>query len=556
MRIHRLPTIVANQIAAGEVIERPASIVKELLENSLDAGARRIEVDIEKGGVQLIRIRDDGVGIFKEDLELAVSRHATSKIQELKDLEHIASLGFRGEALASISSISRFSLSSKAIDQEAAWKIQVEGRELETAVEPIAHPQGTTIEVRDLFFNTPARRKFLRGEKTEFDHIEEVIRRIALSRFEVSFSLNHHDKKVFHLLSATDDKAWERRVEKLFGSQFLQHSVALDATASGLRLWGWCASPEFLRSSSDLQFFYVNGRMVRDKVIMHAIRQAYQDLLYSGRQPAYILYLELDPTLVDVNVHPTKHEVRFRETRLVHDFIVSTLSKALGPKNSGSVAAKDVIYASHREYPEAYSKPFQRQIREESAIYHSLGQSTEDVSQGYLGKAMATLHKRYILAEHKTGLMIVDYVLAHQQLLYQQLLSDFQNENSQSRTLSVPITISLDESQVNLAIKFFEQLSLFGIVLESLGKQTLILRKIPNRLAQANAQQMVLNVIEYLSSRSEIHKEEFLELLSEQVSKVLEETSLSQLNQILRELEENIRHSPKSFYKQITLDSL
>lgn len=330
-RIHLLSPQLANQIAAGEVVERPASVVKELLENSLDAGARRLEVDVEQGGIKLIRLRDDGFGIEKADLSLALSRHATSKIQALEDLEAVSSLGFRGEALASISSVSRLTLTSRSADQDAAWQVRAEGRDMDTTLEPAAHPRGTTVEVRDLFFNTPARRKFLRTEQTEFRHLEEVIKRMALSRFDVAFSLQHNGRRLQQLRPAAGERERERRLASLLGAAFIDQAVHLDvsAEASGLRLWGWIGLPTYSRSQMDQQYFFVNGRIIRDKVVTHAVRQAYTDVLFHGRHPAFVLYLELDPALVDVNVHPTKHEVRFRESRLVHDFIFRTLHRVI-----------------------------------------------------------------------------------------------------------------------------------------------------------------------------------------------------------------------------------
>ncbi|UZD66978.1 MULTISPECIES: DNA mismatch repair endonuclease MutL [Marinobacter] len=320
---------LANQIAAGEVVERPASVLKELVENALDAGARRIDVEVEQGGVRLIRVRDDGVGIPEDELPLALSRHATSKIATLDDLEAVASLGFRGEALASISSVSRLTLTSRTVEQEAASRVEVEGRDMDARVSPAAHPVGTTVEVRDLFFNTPARRKFLRTEKTEFGHVEEVLRRQALGRFDTGFTLRHNQKVVHSLRPAESDLDHERRIGSLCGQKFIDNAVVIDAEATGLRLRGWVALPTFSRSQADLQYFFVNGRVIRDRLVAHAVRQAYRDVLYNNRHPAFVLYLELDPANVDVNVHPTKHEVRFRDGRLVHDFIFRTLHRAL-----------------------------------------------------------------------------------------------------------------------------------------------------------------------------------------------------------------------------------
>lgn len=337
MPIRQLPDHLINQIAAGEVVERPASVVKELLENAVDAGASRIEIDVEQGGVKRIRIRDNGCGIPKDELALALSRHATSKISSLDDLERVRSLGFRGEALPSIASVSRLSLTSCHQEEEQGWELHADHSEKTPA--PAAHATGTTIEVRDLFFNIPARRKFLKTEKTEFTHIEDMVRKIALSRFDVAIQLRHNQKTVFNLRSAPDRMESERRLAEMCGSPFVEQSQYLDYEAAGLRLWGWVALPTFSRSQADLQYFYVNGRNVRDKLISHAVRQAYQDVLYHGRHPAFVLYLELDPELVDVNAHPTKQEVRFREGRLVHDFLFRTLHQALADVRPGDETA-------------------------------------------------------------------------------------------------------------------------------------------------------------------------------------------------------------------------
>ena len=328
-KIHKLSARLANQIAAGEVVERPASVVKELLENALDAGCDRVQISVEGGGIKRISIRDNGYGIDKGDLSLALSRHATSKIISLDDLEAVATLGFRGEALASISSVSRLQLSSKAEGAQEAWMVETEGRDMDANLSPTSHNRGTTVEVRDLFFNTPARRKFMRTEKTEFNHLEEVVKRQALGRFDVGFDLNHNGKPVHSLRPAVTLRDREQRVASLCGKPFMENAVEIDVEATGLKLWGWVALPTFSRSQADLQYFFVNGRVIRDRLVSHAVKQAYRDVLYHGRHPAFVLYLELDPALVDVNVHPTKHEVRFRDGRLVHDFIFRSLHRAL-----------------------------------------------------------------------------------------------------------------------------------------------------------------------------------------------------------------------------------
>ncbi|MCG3730955.1 DNA mismatch repair endonuclease MutL [Vibrio cincinnatiensis] len=329
MTIRILPARLANQIAAGEVVERPASVVKELVENSLDSGATRIDIDIEKGGAKLIRVRDNGVGINKNELGLALSRHATSKIQSLDDLEAIISLGFRGEALASISSVSRLTLTSRTATQEEAWSAYSEGRDMAVKLQPAAHPVGTTVEVLDLFFNTPARRKFLRTDKTEFTHIDELLKRIALSRFDVTLTLRHNGHIIRQYRAAKTEIQQEKRLAAVCGAAFVRHMLRIELEHQGLTLRGWITTPEGARQQSDLQYCYVNGRMMRDKLINHAIRQSYENSLRPDQFATYVLFIELDPHFVDVNVHPAKHEVRFHQARLVHDFIYQALSRAL-----------------------------------------------------------------------------------------------------------------------------------------------------------------------------------------------------------------------------------
>ena len=351
--INILPPQLANQIAAGEVVERPASVVKELVENSLDAGATQIEIEIEKGGSQLIKIRDNGCGIAKQDLVLALARHATSKISSLEDLEAILSLGFRGEALASISSVSRLLLTSRPEGQAEAWQAYAQGREMVVDIQPASHPVGTTIEVNNLFFNTPARRKFLRTDKTEFQHIDEVVRRIALAKPHVSFTLSHNGKIVRQYRKTVDNsiEQKQKRVAAICGEQFIQHANYLDWQHGDLHLHGWIGSPELARPQNDLCYSYVNGRMMRDKTINHAIRQAYGEHIAQGDYPAFVLFLDLDPTHVDVNVHPAKHEVRFHQGRLVHDFILQGVIQALQPQADLITASSLPVDKVHENFP-------------------------------------------------------------------------------------------------------------------------------------------------------------------------------------------------------------
>ncbi|WP_019935302.1 DNA mismatch repair endonuclease MutL [Oceanimonas smirnovii] len=384
MAIQILPARLANQIAAGEVVERPASVVKELVENSLDAGATRIEVDIEKGGAKLIRIRDNGCGIGKDELTLALSRHATSKVSTLDDLEAIVSLGFRGEALASISSVSRLLLTSRTAAQEEAWQAMAEGRDMAVQLQPASHPQGTTVEVSDLFFNTPARRRFLRTEKTEFGHIDEVLRRIALSRFDVNMTLRHNGKPVRQYRAGKLPSQHDKRLAAVCGQAFVGPALKFDSEHHGLRLWGWLAPPSAARNQPDLQYTYVNGRMMRDKLFNHAVRQAYGDRLPPEGHAAFVLYLELDAHEVDVNVHPAKHEVRFHQARLVHDFIFQVLQQTLEQEHSAPAAEPQQGFSGEpdasydAQYDEAAVSPAPRY----TPASHGYGRQTERSDSG------------------------------------------------------------------------------------------------------------------------------------------------------------------------------
>jgi len=398
MPIKQLPPHLVNQIAAGEVVERPASVVKELLENSIDAGSTKIEIDIEQGGSKRIRIRDNGKGIAKDELSLALSRHATSKIASLDDLEHVCSLGFRGEALPSIASVSRMNVSSRVEDSEQGWLISPQhrddGQESFAEPEPVAHAKGTTIDVRDLFYNVPARRKFLKTENTELKHLQEVVKKISLSNFQIGISLRHGQRNVLSLQPAKDRAGADRRVAEICGPAFMEQSLYLDYEAAGLKLWGWVGLPTFSRSQADLQYFYVNGRIIKDRVVTHAVRQAYSDVLYHGRHPAYVLYLELAPDKVDVNAHPTKHEVRFREARLVHDFLYRTLHQALAdvrPNASDNNEAQSPPELPKQGQTTAFQNSYQYTpaqqnlnipVKEQMAAYQRLHEAGPDLANG------------------------------------------------------------------------------------------------------------------------------------------------------------------------------
>lgn len=526
-RIHKLTPLLANQIAAGEVVERPASVVKELVENSLDAGATQVEIDIEQGGLRLIRVRDNGNGIHQDDLPLALSRHATSKIIQPDDLANIATLGFRGEALASIGSVSRLSLIS-AIAEHPGWRVAIAG-DAEPILEPAPHPQGTTVEVRDLFFNTPARRKFMRSEKTEFDHIDELIKRMALSSFGVRFTLKHNQRLARQYDAAIN--ANTERLAALCGAAFVEHALHIEAESSGMKLTGWIAQPTFSRSQADLQYFYVNGRMVRDKLVIHAMKEAYHDVLYRDRYPAYILFLTIPPNLVDVNVHPTKHEVRFREGRVVHDFIRHSVHDALSGENRSSpdetffvssgeqvpeyTSNNQIGAATVRERDNVVSPTLQPTIlREQMSLYRTLREETptgtihSHTCESDLGNAVAQIHGVYILAENEQGMVMVDMHAAHERILYEQMKTAFAKQQLPIQALLVPMTVTLSEREVNCAeenIEFFNQL---GYEVERISKETIVIRSVPQYLAKADSAQLIRDIISDLlengtSERSE-----------------------------------------------------
>lgn len=514
-RINLLDQKLANQIAAGEVVERPASIVKELIENSLDARANKITVEVEQGGVKLIRIQDDGRGILKQDLALALHRHATSKIKKIGDLENINSLGFRGEALASISSVSRVSLLSKAREGEydAGWQIDVEGNVAHKSLVPVSHAEGTTIEVRDLFFNTPARRKFLKKERTEFSKIDEIIKRLALSRFDVHVSLRHNQKIIYNLLPAKSDSEKQRRVGLLCGSKFVENSILIDTDRAGLKLWGWVGLATFSRSQGDLQYFYVNGRSVKDKLVTHAVKQAYRDVLFHGRHPAYVLFLELDPSLVDVNVHPTKHEVRFRDSRFVHDFLFSSLYKSLS-----EVRPVDQLETSKElnQLNSAFDLP-QKMNESNDGRFNQSALSLVDGERNFLessdksddfsraenqrtdvpplGYAVAQLHGVFILAQNDQGLVIVDTHAAHERITYERMKLALADEGLKTQTLLVPISIALSHTEVDYAEDNKTALLELGLEIEKVSDEALVVRKVPALLRDSDIEQLVRDVI-------------------------------------------------------------
>ena len=521
-RIQAMPTQLVNQIAAGEVVERPASVVKELLENSLDAQATKIEIDVEQGGIKSIRIRDNGHGIHKDDLVLSLSPHATSKIRTIDDLENVISLGFRGEALPSIASVSHLSLKSKWQDAEDAWEIH-SSHNNNFDISPAALNEGTTIEVKDLFFNIPARRKFLRTEKTEFTHLEDVIKKIALSRFDVDITLRHNQRPVRQLRAAADRLQQEKRIAEVFGSAFIEQAMHMDFSIDGLRLWGWIGMPTFSRSQADMQYFYVNGRIVRDKVVSHAIRQAYQDVLFHGRHPAYVLFFEIEPSAVDVNAHPGKHEVRFRQSRAVHDFLFRAIHKSLADMRPAEDGTHNISHFSgnHFNAPATASSPSvqatspygsyqQNTIRSQSSLslavaeqsraYQSLISEEASSSDEYaefppLGFARAQLHGVYILAENKEGMVLVDMHAAHERITYERLKQARKNSGISAQPLLVPVSVAVSEKEASCAEEYAEIFSGLGFELDRIAPEALRIRQIPVMLANADAEQLVRDVL-------------------------------------------------------------
>jgi len=563
-RIGALPTVLVNQIAAGEVVERPASVIKELAENSLDAGARRIEILVEQGGVKRMQVRDDGSGIHPDDLSLALSRHATSKLQSLEELERIASMGFRGEALPSIGSVSRLTLTSTAAGAGQGFAITPDGE-----LKPAAHPQGTTVDVRDLFYNTPARRKFLKTEKTEFGHIEQLVRRIALARFDVAFTLSHNQRPVLQLNTADNDTGRMQRIARVLGEGFVDNSMAFEQQAAGLRLWGWVGLPAFSRSQADMQHFFVNGRMVRDKLVTHAVRQAYQDVLYHGRQPAYLIYLELDPVMVDVNVHPTKHEVRFREGRLVHDFIFRTLHQVLAetrPQESTGVpqlephvaqaasqaqqplAAQSSLGLGVRERPAAWQAAFRMQ--QPSPAPAEPGAAGEEREQGGmppLGFALAQLHGVYILAQNAEGLVVVDMHAAHERITYERMKEALEQERFRSQPLLVPVSVRVSPREAELADEQRDWFGRLGMEIDRLGESTLAVRSMPVYLHGADAERLLRDLLSDFAMYGNSNRigEEVNAILSTMAChgsvRANRKLTLEEMNALLRDMERTER---------------
>ena len=558
--IRQLPPELVNQIAAGEVIERPASVVKELIENSLDAGATHLQIDIEDGGARLIRVRDDGAGIAADELPLALAAHATSKIASLDDLERVRTLGFRGEALASIASVSQFALISRRAGAQAAWRIGIDGGRL-VAPKPAQHPPGTTVEVRDIFHNVPARRKFLRAERTEFGHVDELLKAIALAQPQVEFRLSHNNKPVRLLRPANDAAALTARIGEILGAEFPVRSLRIDHAAAGMRLSGWVGLPTASRAQADQQYFYVNGRLVRDRVVTHAVRQAYADVLFHGRHPAYALFLELPPESVDVNVHPAKSEVRFRESRLVHDFLYRTLNEALARTRAGAerVAPTPATLAPGATLAWRGQGGFGLGVREPLAEYaallgagasaalpqndnvHNVEDSNRDVPP--LGFALAQLAGIYVLAENALGLVLIDMHAAHERITYEKLKTAQASDGIRGQLLLVPLALAVSEREAACAEGHNDRLTSLGFEIVRSGPQSITVKRYPGLLEGADIGGLVRDVLGDLlahgdSRRIEEARNELLSTMACHGSvRAHRRLTLPEMNALLRDME-------------------
>ena len=570
--IRILSDTLISQIAAGEVVERPASVLKELLENSLDAGASSIDVSLVQGGVKQIRVTDDGGGIAADDLPLALARHATSKIASLGDLEQVRSLGFRGEALASIASVARLGLTSRAGDARHATSLRAEGGQA-GALQPAAHATGTTIEVEDLYFNTPARRKFLRTEATEFSHCEQVYSRAALSRSEVAFSLRHNGRVISHL-AATDAP---RRTGAILGAEFAAAARPVAEQIAGLALSGFVASPNYTRGSRDEQYLYVNGRFVRDKVLAHALSDAYRDVLHGDRYPAYVLFLAIDPGAVDVNVHPAKIEVRFRDSRAVHRFVYHAVSKAL----AASAGNAPVVYAAPMAavqpgggmkqgslgiaQPVASYDAMFSEARSTGRMPLSAGTESPPPESPPLGYALAQLHGVYILAQNVRGLVLVDMHAAHERIVYERLKSALDARTLAMQKLLIPVTFNADRLDVATVEENQSALHALGFELAPLSPTALAVRAVPVELAAGNIAELARAVLadlrEYGASRllTERRDELLATMACHGAVRANRALGVAEMNALLRDMEDTERagqcnHGRPTWYQMSLAD--
>ncbi|MBT8054365.1 MAG: DNA mismatch repair endonuclease MutL [Xanthomonadales bacterium] len=575
MTIQLLPDHLINQIAAGEVVDRPSSVVKELVENSLDAGAGRIKVQLEQGGRRAIRVTDDGLGMQKEELAAALQRHATSKIASLDDLEQVATMGFRGEALPSIASVARLDLSSRHPSDEHGWMVQVRRGDIsEPQPDPVR--TGTRVCVEDLFYNVPARRKFLRAERTEFSHVDQLLRRFALARFDVGFELEHNGKTVSALPPARDEAEQTRRLRRVMGRDFIDHVIRIDEERGAIALAGWAAEPRYNRARSDRQFFFVNGRAVQDRVIAHAVRSAFQDVLFHGRHPAFVLYLNMPPEMVDVNVHPQKHEVRFRDTRAVHDFLFSSLRRALSAVGSGAprpgsglepglqaavgtAPAGGPAWSGDRNFQSGIPLAVRDQVSAYASVLGvgSAGEArrredpeTGDQTQAdipLLGYALAQLHGVYILSQNAAGLVLTDMHAAHERITYERLKSRYSGEGIKGQRLLVPLDVQLSEAEADLAEETSAELQSLGLAADRSGPESLVLREVPALLAQSDAAQLLRDVLADLgrdgqSARVESQANEILSTMACHGSvRANRSLTLPEMDALLRDMERTER---------------
>ena len=560
MPIRQLPAHLVNQIAAGEVVERPASVVKELLENSLDAGATRVELELEEAGIRLCRIRDNGTGIPRDELGLALARHATSKIETLEDLEQVATLGFRGEALPSIASVSRLTLTSRYREFSTGFSVTGEDGG-PGSVAPAAHPPGTTVEVRDLFFNTPARRRFLRSERTEFAHVRAAVESIALSRGSVALRVVHNQRVVLDLAAAQSPAELAARVGKVCGEEFVQHSIHVERDAGGLVLHGWLSLPTHARSQPDLQHLFLNGRAIRDKLLAGAVRAGYRDVLYRDRWPAYVLYIDMDPAWVDVNAHPAKHEVRFRDPGRVRDFVRRAVEEAL----AGQHAVVDPLSPTSDRPdtphgPRTATLPLgwpglptgpatSAGVFRDSAADYGVPENASESGTGLppLGYAIAQLHGIYILAETADGLVMVDAHAAHERVTYERLKASIRQAAVQSQSLLLPLALSVTEAEAERAMHHRGLLERCGLDLLRTGPDRLTLRAVPAMLAGNDAASFVRNLVAGL--HDDLTLDELFGLLDRCLADVACHASIrahrrltiDEMNSLLRDMERTPR---------------
>jgi len=549
MPIRILEGPLVDQIAAGEVIERPASVVKELVENALDAGARQVTVDVEHGGIRMIRVRDDGTGIAPDELALALARHATSKIASLDDLERVASLGFRGEALPSIASVSGLRLASRRQDAAAGAAIECQDGE-PGRVQPAAHPQGTTVEVRDLFHRVPARRKFLRAEATEFQHVLKTVARLALSRFDVAFTLTHNRREQFALPAAPGRREREARIARLVGADFVAASRFVTHTQAGLALEGWIGMPSASRAQPDRQHLFVNGRMVRDRLLGSAVRLGYRDVSHGGRHPAWLLYLALDPMQVDVNAHPQKLELRFRDGRGVHDFLFRTVERALAEAGQGEAGSAPVSAAARWAAPPA---AVALALGEPSPVFGTAPAQrpgagpAAPVADQPLGHAIAQLHGIYIIAQSAEGMVLVDMHAAHERILYERLKTAMDTGQGPRQALLVPVLLETTEGEASLAEQHADELTAAGFAVDRVGPATLAIREVPVALAGADVAGVLADALADLGAGGAVHRidssqnELLANIACRSAVRANRQLSIPEMDALLRDMEQTER---------------